>query len=46
MLVNCLSNGRAKYCNVCCMYYMLNGVIDSERGEISEGSSIVTELRE
>jgi hypothetical protein len=29
MLVNCLSNSRAKYCNVCCRYSMLNGVIDS-----------------
>jgi hypothetical protein len=29
MLVNCLSNGRAKYCNVCCSYSMLNGLIDS-----------------
>jgi hypothetical protein len=29
MLVNCLSNGHAKYCNVCYMYFMLNRVIDS-----------------
>jgi hypothetical protein len=29
MLVNCLSNGRAKYCNVCCRYSILNEVIDS-----------------
>jgi hypothetical protein len=29
MLVNYLSNGHAKYCNVCCRYSMLNGVIDS-----------------
>jgi hypothetical protein len=28
MLVNCLSNGHAKCCNVCCWYSMLNGVID------------------
>jgi hypothetical protein len=29
MLVNCLSNSRAKYYNVCCSYSMLNGLIDS-----------------
>jgi hypothetical protein len=29
MLVNCLSNGRAKCCSVYCSYSMLNGVIDS-----------------
>jgi hypothetical protein len=29
MLRNYLSNGRAKCCNICCMYSMLNGVIDS-----------------
>jgi hypothetical protein len=29
MLVNCLSNGCAKYCNVYCSYSMLNGLIDS-----------------
>jgi hypothetical protein len=29
MLVNCLSNGCAKCCNVCCRYSMLNSVIDS-----------------
>jgi hypothetical protein len=29
MLVNCLSNGHAKCCNVCCSYSMLNGLIDS-----------------
>jgi hypothetical protein len=29
MLLNYLSNGRAKYCNICCRYSMLNGVIDS-----------------
>jgi hypothetical protein len=29
MLVNCLSSGRAKYCNVCYRYSMLHRVIDS-----------------
>jgi hypothetical protein len=29
MLVNCLSNSRAKCCNVYCSYSMLNGLIDS-----------------
>jgi hypothetical protein len=29
MLVNCLSNVRAQYYNVCCRYSMLNEVIDS-----------------
>jgi hypothetical protein len=29
MLVNCLSIGRAKCCNVYCSYSMLNGLIDS-----------------
>jgi hypothetical protein len=29
MLVNCLSNSRAKCYNVSCMYSMLNGVIAS-----------------
>jgi hypothetical protein len=29
MLVNCLSNGCTKCCNVYCRYSMLNGVIDS-----------------
>jgi hypothetical protein len=29
MLVNCLSNGRTKYCNVYCSYSILNGIIDS-----------------
>jgi hypothetical protein len=29
MVVNCLSNDRAKYFNVCCWYSILNGAIDS-----------------
>jgi hypothetical protein len=29
MQVNYLSNGRAKCCNVCYNYSMLNGLIDS-----------------
>jgi hypothetical protein len=30
MLVNCLSNGCTKCCNVYCRYSILNGVIDSK----------------
>jgi hypothetical protein len=29
MLINCISNGRAKCCNVYCRYSMINRVIDS-----------------
>jgi hypothetical protein len=45
MLVNCLSNGRAKWCNVSCKYSVLYGVIDLKGGESSEGNSVVIELR-
>jgi hypothetical protein len=50
MLVNHLSNGRAKYCNVCCSYSMLNGLIDlrevrSQKAAQSSQSSRSTSVR-
>jgi hypothetical protein len=50
MLVNCLSNGRAECCNICCSYSMLNGVIDSrevkvQKAALSSQSSSISSVR-
>jgi hypothetical protein len=45
MLVNCLSNGHAKYCNMLQLFHV-KWINLLEGGEMVESGSVVIELRE